>query len=453
MVIKKQKTTSGATRSGGNDGSGGTKGSGSSRGLDKVSNMIGTSTRSTGRADVVIHLPLINKIISLCGIPEDSTMVMFMFKRKWKELSDVLSADFDDINAFHMVKKDFKTVYIRMFKSFLLYCKRKCRENGGSLSEGDFLNTTSAPFKSYAGSDAYVIELNTDLKAWLEAYAAKHVVVTVNADGVGHINAQEPVKTTDVHGNRLQYESNLTENDSAHGFDVETRCKDVINDDMFVAKCIDTDVSNIMVNTTNASLFGHTSFNSISKSIYLPRDEWNKLNYEQKDRLIDKRRQERITGDDVSMKKSASKYVMEHDLEELTPGDDDESLRIRPPHGEYDAYQIYIDYSNVLFKDIDMIGHLDDNNGVRKPPDKIHERTKSKQERNERLIAGNHGDHDGLSIGNNSDPQGDIAFMTFDMHSFVVDTYDDDKVDDDDDDDNRIDGNDIDDDVDTLDDE
>jgi hypothetical protein len=334
MVIKKPTTTSGATCSGGNDGSGRTKDSGASRGLDKASNMIGTSIGTTGTAEVVIHPPLIAKIISLCGIPEDSTMVMFMFKMKWKELFDVLSADFDDINAFNMVKKDFKTVYISMFKCFLLYCKRKCRDNCGSLSEGDVLNTTSAQFKSYAGSDAYIIDLNFDLKAWLEAYAAEHVVVTFNADGIGHIYAQEPFKTPDVHGNRLQYETNLKENDSAHGFDVETRCKDVINDDTFVAKLIDTDVSNIMVNTTNASRFGHTSFNSISKSIYLPRDEWNKLPYEQKDRLIAKRRQERITGKDISMKKGASKYVMEHDLEELTPGDDDESLSISPPHGE-----------------------------------------------------------------------------------------------------------------------
>jgi hypothetical protein len=93
-------------------------------------------------------------------------MIMFMFKKKWKKLFDVLSADFDDINAFHMVKKDFKTVHIRMFKCFFLHCKRKCRENSGSLSEGDVLNMTSAQFKSYAGSDAYIIDLNIDLKAW-----------------------------------------------------------------------------------------------------------------------------------------------------------------------------------------------------------------------------------------------------------------------------------------------
>jgi hypothetical protein len=67
----------------------------------------------------------------------------------------------------------------------------------------------------------------------------------------------------------------------------------VKNNDTFVAKRIDTDVSDM--NTTNASRFGHTSFNSISKSIYLPRDEWNKLTYEQKHRLIAKRRQEPVT--------------------------------------------------------------------------------------------------------------------------------------------------------------
>jgi hypothetical protein len=73
--------------------------------------VIGTSIGTTGIAEVVIHPPLIAKIISLCGLPEDSTIVMFMFKKKWKELLDVLSTDFDDISASHMVKKDFKTVY------------------------------------------------------------------------------------------------------------------------------------------------------------------------------------------------------------------------------------------------------------------------------------------------------------------------------------------------------
>jgi hypothetical protein len=153
MVIQKATTTSDATGSSGNDGNGGTKGSGVSSGLDEASNVIGTSFGTTGTAEVVVRAPLSAKIISLCGVPEDSTMVMFMFKKKCKELCHDISADFDDINAFHTVKMDFKTVYIHMFKCFLLYYKRKCHENGGSLSVGDVVNITIAQFESYVGSD------------------------------------------------------------------------------------------------------------------------------------------------------------------------------------------------------------------------------------------------------------------------------------------------------------
>jgi hypothetical protein len=164
MVIKKTTTTSGATGSSGNDRSGGINVSGASSGLNKASNVSRTSIGTTGTAEVVIHPPLISNIISLCGIPEDSTMVLFMFKKKWKELYHILSADFDDINEFNTVKKDLKTAYIPMFKCFLLYYKRQCPENGGSLSEGDVFDITSAQLKSYAGSGEYV----SDSKAWLE---------------------------------------------------------------------------------------------------------------------------------------------------------------------------------------------------------------------------------------------------------------------------------------------
>jgi hypothetical protein len=78
MVTKKARTTSGATGSCGNNGSGGRKGSGASSGLDKPSNVILMSTGTPLTAEVFIHPPLIAKIISFCGIPEDSMMVMFM---------------------------------------------------------------------------------------------------------------------------------------------------------------------------------------------------------------------------------------------------------------------------------------------------------------------------------------------------------------------------------------
>jgi hypothetical protein len=44
-------------------------------------------------------------------------------------------------------------------------------------------------------------------------------------------------------------------------------------DDDYAVYSIDTDVSDIMENTTNASRFGNTSINSNSKSTFLPRDE------------------------------------------------------------------------------------------------------------------------------------------------------------------------------------
>jgi hypothetical protein len=46
-------------------------------------------------------------------------------------------------------------------------------------------------------------------------------------------------------------------------------------DDGCVVYSIDTEASDIMVNTTNASRFGNTSINSSLKSTLLPRDEWN----------------------------------------------------------------------------------------------------------------------------------------------------------------------------------
>jgi hypothetical protein len=87
MAIKKETMTSGATGSGGNDGSGGTKGYGASSGLDKASNVIGMSFGTTGTVQVVIHAPLIAKIISVCDIPEYSTMVIFLFEKRGRRLT------------------------------------------------------------------------------------------------------------------------------------------------------------------------------------------------------------------------------------------------------------------------------------------------------------------------------------------------------------------------------
>jgi hypothetical protein len=73
--------------------------------------------------------------------------------------------------------------------------------------------------------------------------------------------------------------------------DEPDRYYNVGQDDGYAVYSIDTDISDILVNT---SCFDNTSINSISKSTFLSRDEWNKLTQEQKDRLIAKRRQERM---------------------------------------------------------------------------------------------------------------------------------------------------------------
>ena len=64
---------------------------------------------------------------------------------------------------------------------------------------------------------------------------------------------------------------------------------DGYNDEGYAVYNIDTDISDIMmVNSTNFTSDGQ------STSSCLPRDEWDKLTQEQKDRLIAKRRQERM---------------------------------------------------------------------------------------------------------------------------------------------------------------
>jgi hypothetical protein len=111
------------------------------------------------------------------------------------------------------------------------------------------LTITIAQFESYAGSVEYFIDSN----AWLEAYAAKKVVTTVNADVFGHFNAQEPVKSADVLGNRFQYKANLKENGSANGFDVKTSRRDVVNGGTFVAERITG--KNVSMKNEHESMF------------------------------------------------------------------------------------------------------------------------------------------------------------------------------------------------------
>jgi hypothetical protein len=57
---------------------------------------------------------------------------------------------------------------------------------------------------------------------------------------------------------------------------------DDIYDSGYEAYHVDTDISEILVNTTNTNRFGNNGKSDKAQATFLPRDEWNKLRQEQK---------------------------------------------------------------------------------------------------------------------------------------------------------------------------
>jgi uncharacterized membrane-anchored protein len=90
------------------------------------------------------------------------------------------------------------------------------------------------------------------------------------------------------------------------------------NDEGYAVYNIDTDISDIMmVNSTNTSSDGQNT------SSYLPRDEWDKLTQEQRDRLIAKRRQERMNQRNGNRKPfQAKRQANVHDVSDVVNLDD-----------------------------------------------------------------------------------------------------------------------------------
>ena len=107
---------------------------------------------------------------------------------------------------------------------------------------------------------------------------------------------------------------------------------------------VDTDISDIMVNAGE------------QKSSFIPREEWNRLPDEEKERLIAKRRQERLNlasgnrksypprqanvhevGDVINLDDIVDYSVMKHDVVSAGEGDDD---KVKPP--EDDALLAYM---------------------------------------------------------------------------------------------------------------
>ncbi|MFA9289401.1 MAG: reverse transcriptase domain-containing protein, partial [Weeksellaceae bacterium] len=93
------------------------------------------------------------------------------------------------------------------------------------------------------------------------------------------------------------------------------------NDEGYAVYNIDTDISDIMmVNSTNTSSDGQSTSSALSR---VPRDEWDKLTQEQRDRLIAKRRQERMNQRNGNRKPfQAKRQANVHDVSDVVNLDD-----------------------------------------------------------------------------------------------------------------------------------
>ena len=262
---------------------------------------------------------------------------MFIKQQNWTKLFHVTTIGIDEVKDFHTVKKDGISMdgkplmtHLRMLKGFLLYFKRMCREHDTLLTANDVMNITSAQFYSYLGSDDYFMDLTA-----CDKESSTKQVDAVNTSIVGIVNDPESYKTQDFHGSS-HFDQDLTEEDIVNvDIDIDTGHADVINDGAYISG--------------------------------------------------------RSTGEDILMKLQPSKCVVDNDLQETTPIDAPASDYSRNPNGEYDPDYEEIDILNVLIDEIDPIRHLDKNNGGGKPPYKLSERNKSKQECKERKIADSFG--------------------------------------------------------------
>lgn len=109
---------------------------------------------------------VIGHIVMMCSLPDDSTMVAYIRQQGWTKLVHVTSIDIEDVKDFHTVRSDgvFEAapmrMHLRMFKCFLLYYRRKCRELSTTLTEDDVKdNMTRTELEDYCGSERYVADV------------------------------------------------------------------------------------------------------------------------------------------------------------------------------------------------------------------------------------------------------------------------------------------------------
>ena len=352
-----------------------------------------STTYATEKNTKDISKAVIAHIIWLCGLPDDSTMVKYFKQKGWSELFHMTSICMDELQGISIDEAQPSRTHIRMLKCFILYYKHKSRDlHFTSLDDDDVTKITKYELYTYCRSDAYIV----DLKSWIEVSNASRIakagypsigsvddncpenlaqqVDTLNIRIGDDVKAPESIQLEVVRGIGLSDEGLEKEKVVNIEIDVDARHVDVINDDSFVSQ-------------------GNS-------------------------------------GEDVLMKMD-SKYLAQKNLEESTASVDSHRTFIRNSNGEHDPYRKECNISNVSVSEIDTVCHMDDRNVDRKPPDKLRERNRSKQEQEERFIADSYDVHGSTGTGSNGYTEVDvdltlcekqtfcdIVLMSWDMHPF-----------------------------------
>jgi hypothetical protein len=124
-------------------------------------------------------------------------MVEYIDQQGWTELIHVTSMGLDEVKEFHTVRNDTITysanpmlIHLRLFKCFLLYYKRKCRELFTTLSEDDVMYGFSrTQFEEYCGLDDY----KDDLKGVSKPVSSSSCSGNVVASGEMTVHIREPL--------------------------------------------------------------------------------------------------------------------------------------------------------------------------------------------------------------------------------------------------------------------
>jgi hypothetical protein len=87
-------------------------------------------------------------------------MVEYIDQKGWTELIHVTTIGLDEVKDFHTVRDDgikysakLMLIHLRLFKCFLLYYKRQCREVFTTLSKDDMYGFCRTRFEEYCGSE------------------------------------------------------------------------------------------------------------------------------------------------------------------------------------------------------------------------------------------------------------------------------------------------------------